>query len=109
MDFISSLSCFPARNFGFFDAGIWIDSPVRGFLPVFALVFATLKVPKPAIFTSPPAFKVFDIIAILNEVVNDARHRTKNSEVDIKFKEQGSEQILVKGDPNRIRQFQIPY
>ena len=49
-------------------------------------------------------FKVFDIIAILNEVVNDARHRTKNSEVDIKFKEQGSEQILVKGDPNRIRQ-----
>ena len=63
MDFISSLSCFPARNFGFFDAGIWIDSPVLGFLPVLALVSATLKVPKPAILTSPPAFKVDVIIS----------------------------------------------
>ena len=63
MDFISSLSCFPARNFGFFDAGISIDSPVRGFLPVFALVLATLKVPKPAILTSPPAFNVSVIIS----------------------------------------------
>ena len=57
------MSCFPARNFGFFDAAICIDSPVLWFLPVFAFVSATLKVPNPAIFTSPPAFNVDVIIS----------------------------------------------
>ena len=62
MDFISSFNCLPARNFGFFDAAICIDSPVLGFLPVLALVSATLKVPKPAILTSPPDLSVSVII-----------------------------------------------
>ena len=44
----------PALNFGCFEAGICISSPVRGFLPVLAALLATEKLPKPTILTSSP-------------------------------------------------------
>ena len=50
----ASLSPLPALNFGCLEAGIWIDSPVRGLRPVEAFRLATLKVPKPTSRTSPP-------------------------------------------------------
>ena len=49
--FTASLSPLPALNFGCFEAGIWIVSPVRGLRPSVAARFDTLNVPKPT--TSP--------------------------------------------------------
>ena len=52
----ASFKPLPDLNFVFFDAAIWIASPVLGFLPVVAL-WLTEKVPKPVIFTLPPPDK----------------------------------------------------
>ena len=49
--FTESFKAFPTVNFGLLDAGIWIDSPVLGFLPVVAFLWLTLKLPKPTILT----------------------------------------------------------
>jgi hypothetical protein len=38
----------PFLNFGTLAAGIWISLLARGFLPVLALVFGTLELPKRA-------------------------------------------------------------
>ena len=43
-------------NLGCFDALIWMVSPVLGLRPVVAARWATEKVPKPTIRTSPPDF-----------------------------------------------------
>lgn len=52
-----SLRALPARNFGSFDAGILIFSPVRGLRPSPASRCATVNVPKPTKRTSVPCFK----------------------------------------------------
>src|SRR5579883_1102221 len=56
---IASLSPLPALNFGCFEAGILIGSPVRGLRPSEAARLRTLKVPKPTSRTSCPFFNDF--------------------------------------------------
>ena len=57
--FTASLSAFPTVNLGLFDAGIWIDSPVLGFLPVVAFLWLILKLPKPTILTYSSLLREF--------------------------------------------------
>src|SRR6185295_10388566 len=54
----ASLRPLPALNFGVLDAAILIASPVRGLRPMLAARLATLKFPKPMIFTSWPDFRL---------------------------------------------------
>ena len=53
-------NAFPALNTGAFDAGIFISTPVCGFLPVLATLFFTSKVPKPINCTFSSFFNVSD-------------------------------------------------
>ena len=55
-------------NFGVLLAGIRISSPVRGFLPVVALRFATDKVPNPVRVTLPPLFKSLVMLCVMASI-----------------------------------------
>ena len=59
----ASLRALPTVNLGLFEAGICIDSPVLGFLPVVAFLSLTLKFPNPTILTFSPLFKEFVIVS----------------------------------------------
>jgi hypothetical protein len=54
-----SLNSLPGRKAGDLEAGILIDAPVLGFLPVRAARFVTLNVPKPTRRTSLPFLSSF--------------------------------------------------
>ena len=55
--FTESFNAFPTVNLGLLEAGIWIDSPVLGFLPVVAFLWLTLKLPNPTILPYSSLFK----------------------------------------------------
>ena len=61
--FTASLSALPTENLGLFDAGIWIDSPVLGFLPVVAFLWLILKFPNPTILTFSSLLREFVIVS----------------------------------------------
>src|SRR3989338_9811386 len=68
----ASFKAFEGENFGFFDALIWIVSPVAGFRPCRAFLKAILKIPKPLMLTFPPAFIIFVISSVYASINSSA-------------------------------------
>ncbi len=66
--FTESFRAFPTVNLGLLDAGIWIDSPVLGFLPVVAFLWLTLKLPNPTILTFSSLFKALVIASRISSL-----------------------------------------
>jgi len=60
----AALNLAPATNFGTVVAGIFRAAPVAGFLPVRAVRFVALKVPKPTSCTGSPFFTVAWMVSI---------------------------------------------